>query len=268
MAITHGRSLEDIRIQKSLGNLPYTSNISLTGFIEDLTTTWKLVSPSNLIAALPHGQLLVADYVSIASTDANDNVLGTGARVISLTGVDENYDIYQELILMQGQTPVQTVNKMIPFEMIVLQYGSNVNSIEDSTSVGSIYCGTGTFTLGIPSNPIVAILPTSADPNSRDAIFVVPDGKVLLLKGMLVTADPDKNENTSAIVQIALRLFGFGDNQWFKTIPFFFDGVGYVVFENASPLPPRTQLQIRCRSNVLKTKKVSVSFDFELKDLR
>jgi len=268
VGITHGRSLEDVKVQRSLGGLPFTNNISITGYIEELTTAWQIASPNPLVAALPHGQLQTAEFVSIASTNANDNVVGTGARVISVTGVDEFYDEYQEIILTNGQTPVQTVAKMIPFEMVILQFGSSVNVDGDSVPVGTIYCGTGAFTAGVPAVPLVAIEPSSADPNSRDALFVVPDGKILIWKSLFVTADPDKKENISAIVQIPVRLFGFGENQWFKTLPYHFDGVYNVIPENAVPLPPRTQIQIRVKSTTAKTKSVSVQADYELKELR
>ena len=266
--ITHGRSLEDVKVQRSIGGLPYTKNLSITGYVSDLTTTWQIASPNSLVANLPHGQLQAADFVSIASTSANDSVAGTGAQVISVTGVDENYMEYQEIILMNGQTPVQTVAKMIPFEMIVLSFGTNVNSDGDNTPVGTIYCGTGAFTAGVPAVPLLAIEPSSADPNSRDALFVVPDGKILLWKSLFVTADPDKLQNASAIVQVAIRLFGFGENQWFKTLPYYFDGVYNTILENIVPLPPRTQIQLRVKSSIEKTKSVSVQADFEVKELR
>ena len=266
--ITHGRSLEDVKVQRSLGGLPYTNNISVTGYIEDLTANWQVISPNANIAALPHGMPSEAEFVYVASTSANDNVVGTGARVVIVTGVDEFYGEYQEIILMNGQTPVSTVSKMIPFELIVLQFGSNVNADGDSTSVGTIYCGTGTFTAGVPAVPMVAIEPGSADPNSRDALFVVPDGKILLWKSFFVTADPDKTENISAIVQLAIKLYGLGENQWFKTLPYHFDGVYNAIPENAAVLPPRTQLQFRCKTSGIKTKAVSIQADFELRELR
>jgi hypothetical protein len=266
--ITHGRSLEDVKVQRSLGGLPYTNNISITGYIESLTANWQIVSPNANVAALPHGMPSEAEFVSIASTSANDTVAGTGARVVIVTGVDEFYNEHQELILMNGQTPVQTVVKMIPFELIVLQFGSNVNADGDSTPVGTIYCGNGVFTAGVPAVPMVAIEPSSADPNSRDAIFVVPDGKLLLWKSLFVTADPDKTENISAIVQLAVKLYGLGENQWFKTLPYHFDGVYNAVPENIVPFPPRTQIQFRCKTSGIKTKAVSIQADFELKELR
>ena len=85
---------------------------------------------------------------------------------------------------------------------------------------------------------------------------------------MFVTADPDKKENTSAIVQIALNLFGFGENQWFKSLPYYFDGVYNDIPENIAPIPPRTKIQFRVKSTIAKTKAVSIQADFEMKELR
>ena len=264
-----GRALPDVKVQRSIGGLPYTNNLSLTGYIEDLTADWKVVSPNSGVAELPHGMLQTADYVSVASTSANDTLLGTGARIVSVTGVDENYDAYQEIVLMDGQSEVQTVAKMIPFEILILEFGSNVDTgTGDSVSEGIVYVGTGTFTNGVPAVPLVAIEPSSLDPNSRDALFVVPDGKIALLRSLFVTADPSIVQNISVTVQIALRLFGFGGNQWFKTLPYYFDSSFIQVLENLAPIPPRTQIQLRCKTTLVKTKSVSVQADFELKDLR
>lgn len=264
-----GRALPDVKAQKSIGGLPYTNNLSLTGYIEELTADWQVVSPNSGVAALPHGMPSVAEFVSIASTSANDTLLGTGARIVSVTGVDENYDAYQEIILMDGQSEVQTASKMIPFEILTLEFGSNVDTATgDSVSVGTIYCGTGTFTNGVPAVPLVAIEPSSLDPNSRDALFVVPDGKIALLRSLFVTADPLIAQNVSVVVQIALKLFGFGENQWFKTLPYYFDSSFLQILENLAPIPPRTQIQLRCKTTLVKTKSVSVQADFELKDLR
>ena len=264
-----GRALPDVKAQKSIGGLPYTNNVSLTGYVKDLTADWQVVSPNAGVAALPHGMLQTADFVSVASTSANDALLGTGARIVSLTGVDEKYNAYQEIILMAGQTPVQTAQKMIPFEILILEFGANIDAATgDSVSAGTIYCGTGTFTAGVPAVPLVAIEPSSLDPNSRDAIFVVPDGKIALLRSLFVTADPIIVQNISVTVQLALRLFGFGKNQWFKTLPYHFDSAFIQILENLAPIPPRTQIQIRCKATLVRIKAVSVQADFELKDLR
>jgi len=265
-----GRALPDVKAQRSIGGLPYTNNLSLTGYIGDLTADWQVVSPNAGVAALPHGMLQTADFVSVASTSADDTLLGTGARIVSVTGVDENYDAYQEIILMAGQSEVQTVAKMIPFEILILEFGTNVDTATgDSVCVGTIYCGSGTFTAGVPAVPLVSIEPSSLDPNSRDALFVVPDGKIALLRSLFVTADPIINQNISVIVQLALRLFGLGENQWFKTLPYYFDSAFIQILENLAPIPPRTQIQIRCKTSLVpKSKSISVQADFELKDLR
>jgi hypothetical protein len=267
--ITPGRSITDIKATKSLNGFPYTSLFSITGVINDLTTSFKLVTPSSQIETLPHGQLTTPAFVSVASTSASDTGTGTGGRVGIIVGLDENYNQYEEIFVLNGTTPVQSTNKFAKvFEISLIQFGSNVDATGDSNCVGDIYCGTGTFTAGIPTNPLVCILSSESNANSREAIFTVPDGKILLLKALSVSSQPDKTTNTNAIIQIAIRPFGFGDNFWIKTLPYHFDGIFQNTFEFNLPLPPRTDIQVRAKTNIDKTKTTSVELTCELKDLR
>ena len=170
MSLTHGRASLDLKVQKSLGGTPYTNLFVITGVINDLTTDFQLISPNAVLNPLPHAQLTTPSQVYIASTSNSDTVTGTGARVITITGLDANYDILEEVIIMNGQTPVQSINTFSRvFEMLIIQYGSNVDAVTgDSNCVGDIYVGTGTFTLGVPANPIISILSSETNANSRE----------------------------------------------------------------------------------------------------
>ena len=270
MGITHGRAYADFKEQKSLGGLPYTQLFGITGVINDLTLDWKLVTPNSNIETLPHGQLTTPSKVKFASTNAGDNITGTGARVLVIAGLDEFYNPYEEIGLLNGQTPVETTNKFAKvFDTTIIQFGSNTNAVTgDSEPLGDIYVGTGTFTAGVPANPIIAINQSEENNNSREAIFTVPDGKILLMQSLFVSSDPDKKENTSAIVQIAIRPFGFDENTWLKTLSYYFDNIFDRKFDFLIPLPPRTDIQVRAKTNILKTKTTTIELTCELRDLR
>ena len=270
MGLTHGRGYADFKEQKSLGNFPYTQLFAITGVINDLTTDWKLVTPNANLEGLPYSQLTTPAKVKFASTSANDTIRGTGARVIVVTGLDRFYNIYEEIGLMNGQTPVETTNEFARvFEIAVIKYGSNTNATTgDSEQVGDIYVGTGTWTAGVPTNPLAAINASEETSNSREAIFTVPDGKLLLLNSLFVSSDPDKIQNTSAIIQIAVKPFGFGDNTWYKTLNYHFDNIFDRKLDCLIPLPPRTDIQLRAKTNSAKTKTTTIELTCELKDIR
>jgi len=57
--------------------------------------------------------------LSIVSGDANDTLLGTGAQVLSLAGLDVNNDEISELVFMDGITPVLTANEYVRLNSVI-----------------------------------------------------------------------------------------------------------------------------------------------------
>jgi hypothetical protein len=265
-----GRNAPDIKVTKSLGGFPYTNLFVITGVIRELESYYQLTSPLGDIATLPHNQLTSASTVFVASTSNLDNVTGIGARVVIVSGLDINFFVIEEVVILDGQNPVET-NSIFSkvFEIVIIQFGTNVDSdTGDSVSVGDIYVGTGAFLNGIPAKAIVGISQAENNPNSRDAIFTVPDGKILLLKSLFCGTEPDILQNTGLVVQVGIKIFGFPDTFWFKTEPYTFDATFQYVLEFNLPIPPRSDIQIRAKSTTNKTKISTMTLEVELRDLR
>lgn len=51
-----------------------------------------------------------AEIINISSASANDDVGGTGATTLLVGGLDGDYNLQQEIVLMDGTTTVSTVN--------------------------------------------------------------------------------------------------------------------------------------------------------------
>lgn len=270
MLSNSGRNAPDIKVTKSIGGFPYTNLFVITGIINELEDYFQLVSPISNISTLPHGQLTSPSTVFVASTSNDDNATGVGARVVLLAGLDINYLQQEEIVILDGQNPVETNNIYSKvFEMTIIEFGTNTELITgDSVAVGDIYVGTGTFVAGVPNNPIVGISQAENNPNSRDAIFTVPDGKILLMKSLFCGTEPDVLQNTGLVVQVGLKIFGFSDTFWFKTEPYTFDSTFQYILEFNLPLPPRTDIQIRAKSTIKKTKISTMTLEAELRDLR
>ena len=109
----------------------------------------------------------LAGTLSIASGDANDTAAGTGARTITIYGLDANYDALVETIALDGVTPVVTTGEFIA-----------VNSCEvDTVGTGGSNAGEITATNGAI---IMFVMPLG---NNRTALgfYTSPAGKTVFL---------------------------------------------------------------------------------------
>ena len=106
---------------------------------------------------------------SIASSNINDTVLGTGARVVVVVGNDAEGNEQSETINLNGQTPVvSTLTWSIIYRMYVDKVGTG------GTTAGTIYCGLGTFTAGVPTTQLAII--RNGNNQTQMCIFSVPKG--------------------------------------------------------------------------------------------
>lgn len=97
------------------------------------------------------------DYVQVAGTSASDTASGAGARQVTILGlgqVDQNslgagFKWYQEDIWLNGTTPTTSTYKYHSLYRMFVKKGE--------TNAGSLYCGYGTFTSGVPANILAQI---------------------------------------------------------------------------------------------------------------
>jgi hypothetical protein len=110
-----------------------------------------------------------AIQMKVSSSSANDTALGTGARTVSVQGLDQNYNEVAETITLNGQTEVLTTNTFIRvFRAFVITAGSG------GTAAGTIYVGTGTVTAGVPATVYAEI--ALGDNQTTMATWTVPAG--------------------------------------------------------------------------------------------
>lgn len=133
---------EDFQLQVARGNVPGHRHITVFGYNPDVDTVEETIWPQGGI--IPHPT--VAINMTVSSTSANDTANGTGAQSIVIEGLLEDYTEVQELVTMNGQTPVTTVNKFLRINYVfVFTAGSG------KSAAGDIYIGTGTVTAGVPA---------------------------------------------------------------------------------------------------------------------
>ena len=71
-------------------------------------TSYDLYENAATVPLYPY--LAAASLLQVSSGSANDTAAGTGARTVTIVGLDANYNVISETLTMNGVTPVQTVN--------------------------------------------------------------------------------------------------------------------------------------------------------------
>lgn len=134
-----------------------------------------------------------ASVVNFVSSDAADDSAGTGARTISVTGLDSSYDEITETVIMDGTTPVATANGYwIIHRIIVLTAGS-----------GGTNAGTITGTSAAAGTPVL-ISVAIGQGQSQFGIYQVPRNKTLLI------LDIGASSTTTGTVNISVFAKPFG----------------------------------------------------------
>jgi hypothetical protein len=147
-SISQVGTVEPFELQVARGQIPGHSIVHVFGYNPDVDTLEETIWPIDGILGHPPSPTVM----SISSTSANDAAAGTGARTVLVEGVNGTGGLVREIITLNGQTAVNTVNTFDAIErMIVLTVGSG------GVNAGLIYAGTGTVTAGVPAVPYSAI---------------------------------------------------------------------------------------------------------------
>lgn len=109
-----------------------------------------------------------AQVVSVVSTNANDDVGGTGAREIAIQGLDENWEHITEYVDVTGLTPVVTETKFIRVSRIICHTAGSlqtnagvVTASHGATTLADMQPGEGTSLMAlytVPANHFGEIL--------------------------------------------------------------------------------------------------------------
>ena len=192
-----------------------------------------------------------ATVMKISSSSADDAAAGTGARTISIAGLDANYNEISETVILNGQTAVNTVNSYLRiFRMFVVTAGSG------ATAAGTIYAGTGTVTSGVPATVYATIVLTANQ--TQLAFWTVPAGYTLYLMGVYYSS-ANSTANASTNFQLIERpLGGVFRIQSSTRLP----GNGDFVLDLHTPIafPEKTDIEIRAIASAGSS---NVSAEFE-----
>ncbi len=157
------------------------SFLSLNGRNPTLGTSFETLWGEGGIYQFP----VAASQMTISSDDVNDNSSGTGGRLVLIDYLDVNYIRKQELISLNGTTPVTTVASIFRVNLVVV-----VQAGTTKTNEGIIYLGTGTVTAGKPANVFGSILIGVGV--SQQAVVTIPANTRYHVADYVISSTKDK----------------------------------------------------------------------------
>jgi hypothetical protein len=184
----------------------------------------------------------VAASVSVASTDnTKDNVGNVGALTVRVFGLDSNGDAATEDLTLTGQTEVTTSAKFTAVhQLLVLATGS------ENDNSGTLWCGTGTFTAGVPAVRMLSMTPGFNI--SLSGYYVVPTGKIFYPRQFIATVG---SSNKDVQVHIVTSASGI---QHYTQIEFGIEGGDFTTDIIALPgIPARTHISLRAGGGAAST---------------
>lgn len=187
-----------------------------------------------------HGGLYVypaaATVMQVSSSSADDAALGTGARTISVQGLDANYNEISEVVTLNGQNQVATtLSYLRVFRAFVITAGSG------QTAAGTIYVGTGAATSGVPTAVYTEI--ALGENQTTMALWTVPAGYTAYMNRGTFSA-ASNNAAQYVLGKFVFRpLGGVFRNAADVTVN---SNVIQYDFETPLALPEKTDIEARC----------------------
>ena len=243
--------------QLAIGSQKGKRALNVFAFSENVGTTpedlWqgKILTPS--VSDMTY--MIVADFLLIKSTSADDDFTGTGTQIVSIDYVDENYLRVTELLNMNGLTGVQTSKKSLGVNGIVCV----TNGVLGESNKGIITAEA--LGAGDPQ----CIIDIEHGINQDSHVFIPADEQGIITR---LTLTGEKN----AEYKIVFEITGF-INQVLRSskvisIPFiFFQSSFSVEFEIPPVMPSASRIRIIAVSDQGTANSLSGSFDLELSKL-
>lgn len=180
--------LTDVPGASSFGKFGRRSGIT-AGSVEDIwcgTVTPRIDLPS-------------AERMVLVSTDAADSQTGIGAREMLVFGVDNDWNQIFETVLMQGLTPVTTVNTFLRVNFVIITLSGNGTTVN-----------IGRITIDAELTALATQDVVEPDEGfSCSTHYAVPRGKRILIPNL--TASVKKNDEAEIRFKSDMRDRGYID---------------------------------------------------------
>ena len=233
-------------------NIPGYGSVFKFGRNSDVTSTEEVVWDYGG----DYTFLTSAEQISIVSTNANDNIAGTGARTLIVYGLDNDFNEQNETITLTGTTPVITTKSYRRFNrMLVLTSGSDSPTIDANE-------GTITATSVTTATVQAQILPRNGQ--TLMAVYTIPAGKTGYVTGIGLRTPEGKSILVKAKVRNTTQ-----DNDGSFSVKYTLDSFQQAITQNLAiplKLSEKTDMCFTAKANVAVATPVSASFGIILVD--
>jgi len=187
-----GLPMYEYRTEVSRGNVAGQKTLYKFGFNNDINGTKEAIWMAGGAYIFPSD----VSVLRVSSNSANDAAAGTGARTVTIEGLDTNYDEVSVDLTMNGTNNVDTTQTFTRVNRVFVKTAGSSNYNEGTISV--VHAGSGTPT-------VATVAATMAQ--TQQAIYTVPNGKTLYIDDINFTAAMDQ-ANKRAQVRAVITEFG------------------------------------------------------------
>ena len=195
-SITRVGKTEPFELQVARGQISWHYPQFKFGFNPDVDNALETVWAEGGL----YGYLSAASVLKVSSSSTDDAAAGTGARTVQLYGLDADYNEINEIVTLNGQTSVNSVNSFLRINRMVIRSAGS-----GEINAGVVYAGTGAVTSGVPDNKYATI--SVGDGQTLMALWTVPAGYTAYLFQTHVTA-ACTTSNKLLTATIVARPFG------------------------------------------------------------
>lgn len=243
-SISRVRTSEPFELQVSRGQISYHNIQFKFGYNAVVGNSKETIWSQGGLYTYPPS----ASVMTVSSSDANDTSAGTGARTVEVFGLDADYNEINEVVTLNGQTPVNTTKSYLRINRgVVRSAGSG------GENAGVIYAGTGTVTTGVPAN-IYLTIDGQGDNQTLMCLWTVPANYTAFLVKMSLSTGT--STNTPAILNASLVARPYGEVFQAKERFTLTDGVHDQLYVYPTPFTEKSDIEMRAFSS-----SGSVSFD-------
>ena len=191
-----------------------------------------------------------ASVMTVSSSSTDDTSAGTGARTVTVFGLDADYNEISETVALNGQTAVSTTKSYLrAYRMVVRSAGSG------GANAGVIYMGTGTVTSGVPANVYATINGVTGSNQSLMALWTVPAGYTAYL--LQYDISNGTTSQTPAVCKVILAIRPYGEVFQSKDVKSLTTGMHVgETFSVPVKITEKSDIEVRAISS-----SASVSFD-------
>ena len=166
----------DFQLAVSRGLVAGHTSIFRSAYSNSVTTTTSTLWPKGTVYSFPSS----ASTMTLSSSSTSDTT-----QPVLIQGLDSTYASISEVLTLNGQNPVTTVNSYLRINTLTV--------LTDSPQ-GNISLGTGTVTAGVPANTYGYV--AALDNVSSAAVYTVPKGYTLYILSGSISAGGSTGSQT------------------------------------------------------------------------